>query len=56
MYVMDKIYMVKSIRLVDHELHSELLKIQGEMQAKSGKIVNMDSVIRAILKKYGRKV
>ena len=48
--------MVKTIRLVDHNLHSELLKIQGEMQAKSGQTENMDVVIRALLKKYGRKV
>ena len=48
--------MVKTIRIVNHKLHSELLKIQGELQAKSGEAENMDSVIRTILKKYGRKV
>jgi hypothetical protein len=48
--------MVKTIRLVDPKLHSELLKIQGELQAISGKNESMDSVIRTILKKYGRKV
>ena len=48
--------MVKTLRVVDHRLHSELLKIQGELQAKSGKTENMDDVIRTLLKKYGRKV
>ena len=38
------------------KLHSELLKIQGEIQAKTGKSESMDSVIRKLLKKYGRKV
>ena len=48
--------MVKTVRLANHKLHSELLKIQGEIQAKSGKSESMDSVIRVLLKKYGRKV
>ncbi|MEC4848986.1 MAG: hypothetical protein RI100_07350 [Nitrosarchaeum sp.] len=48
--------MVKTIRIVDHKLHSELLKIQGEMQAKSGQVENIDAVIRALLIKYGRKI
>ncbi len=48
--------MVKTIRIVDHNLHSELLKIQGEMQAKSGETENMDVVIKALLIKYGRKI
>ena len=48
--------MVKTIRIVDHKLHSELLKIQGEIQAKTGKSESIDSVIRILLKKYGRKV
>jgi len=48
--------MVKTLRIVDHKLHSELLKIQGELQAKSGETENMDAVIKILLKKYGRKV
>lgn len=48
--------MVKTIRLVDHKLHSELLKIQGELQAKSGKFTSIDVVIRTLLRRYGRKV
>ena len=48
--------MVKTIRIVNHKLHSELLKIQGELQAKSGETENMDAVISTLLKKYGRKV
>ncbi len=48
--------MVKTLRIVDHKLHSELLKIAGELQAKSGMTMTADDVIRALLKKYGRKV
>ncbi|WP_299291801.1 hypothetical protein [Nitrosopumilus sp.] len=48
--------MVKTVRIVDHKLHKELLKIQGELQAKSGNAENMDAVITVLLKKYGRKV
>lgn len=48
--------MVKTLRIVDHKLHSELMKISGELQAKSGEAKNMDDVIRVLLKKYGRKV
>ena len=48
--------MVKTIRIVNHKLQSELLKIQGEIQAKTGKSESIDSVIRILLKKYGRKV
>ena len=48
--------MVKTIRLKDEKLHSELMKMVGELQAKSGKSESVDSVIRLLLKKYGRKV
>ena len=48
--------MVKTVRLADHKLHSELLKIQGELQAKSGVTTSMEEVVRQLLKKYGRKV
>ena len=56
-YFIYEIYpLVKTIRLVDHKLHSELLKVLGEIQSKTGKSESMDSVIRILLKKYGRKV
>lgn len=48
--------MIKTVRLKDEKLHSELLKIQGEIQARTGKSESIDSVIRILLKKYGRKV
>ena len=48
--------MVKTIRLKDEKLHSELLKIQGELMSKSGMTKTADDVVRALLKKYGRKV
>ena len=49
--------MVKSIRIKTHKYHEELLKIQGELQAKDGsKVKSMDDVILHLLKKAGRKV
>lgn len=48
--------MVKTIRIVDHKIHSELLKMQGELQAKSGKSENMDAVLKKLLNKYGIKI
>jgi len=48
--------MIKTIRLKDEKLHRELLKIQGEIQARTGKSESIDSVIRMLLKKAGRKV
>lgn len=43
--------MVSSIRLSD-ENHIALLKIQGEMQAKSGKTTTMDHVIAKLIEPY----
>lgn len=49
--------MVKSLRIKTHKYHEELLKIQGELQAKDGKeMKSMDDVIFYLLKKAGRKV
>ena len=47
--------MVKTIRIVRDELHKELLKIQGEIQAKSGVYTTMDDVIDELIKKYRKK-
>lgn len=47
--------MVKTIRLGRDELHKELLKIQGEIQAKSGEFTGMDDVIEELIRIY-RKV
>lgn len=49
------LYMVKTIRIARDELHKELLKIQGEMQSKSGVYTSMDDVIEHLLKIYRKK-
>jgi len=49
------IYMVKTIRLGDDNLHRELLKIQGKLQAKTGDYTPMDSVIEELVKCYSKK-
>jgi len=47
--------MVKTLRLSNDNLHKELLKIQGQIQAKSGEFTSMDDVIADLVKEYKRK-
>ena len=47
--------MVKTLRIVNDDLHKELLKIQGQIQAKSGKFTSMDDVIAELVKLYRKK-
>jgi predicted CopG family antitoxin len=47
--------MVKTIRISDDSLHKELLKIQGEIQAKSGEFTSMDDVIAELVKSFRKK-
>jgi len=47
--------MVKSIRLGEDQLHKELLKIQGEIQAKTGETTTMDDVIEKLISLYKKK-
>lgn len=49
------IFMVKSIRLGEDQLHKELLKIQGELQAKTGETTTMDDVIEKLISLYKKK-
>lgn len=46
--------MVKTLRISD-ENHKEMLKIQGEIQAKSGEFTSMDDVIALLSKLYRKK-
>ncbi|KFM14398.1 hypothetical protein SCCGRSA3_00019 [Marine Group I thaumarchaeote SCGC RSA3] len=46
--------MVKTLRISD-ESHKEMLKIQGEIQAKSGEFTSMDDVIEHLVKTYKKK-
>ena len=47
--------MVKTLRIVDNNLHKELLKIQGEIQAKSGEFTSMDDVIAELVKTFRKR-
>jgi len=44
--------MVKTLRIVNDNLHKELLKIQGEIQAKTGEFTSMDDVIQELVELY----
>lgn len=46
--------MVKTLRISD-ENHKEMLKIQGEIQAKSGEFTSMDDVIQELVRMYRKK-
>ena len=47
--------MVKTLRISDDSLHRELLKIQGEIQAKTGEFTSMDDVIAELVKTYRKR-
>ena len=47
--------MVKTLRLSNDNLHKELLKIQGQLQAKTGEFTSMDDVIEELVKQYKKK-
>jgi len=47
--------MVKTLRLSNDNLHKELLKIQGQIQAKSGEFTSMDDVIEELVKNYKKR-
>jgi len=36
--------MVKTVRITNHSLHKELLKIQGRLQAKSGEYTTIELI------------
>jgi len=47
--------MVKTLRLSNDNLHKELLKIQGQLQAKTGEFTSMDDVIAELVKTYRKR-
>jgi len=47
--------MVKTLRIVNDDLHKELLKIQGQIQAKTGEFTSMDDVIAELVKVFKKK-
>ena len=46
--------MVKTLRISDSN-HKEMLKIQGEIQAKSGEFTSMDNVIAELVKNFRKR-
>lgn len=47
--------MVKTIRITDEELHSQLLQIQGAIQAETGEYTSMEDALRVIVDVYHAK-
>ena len=43
--------MVKTLRISD-ENHTKMLKIQGKIQAESGKMTSMDDVVDELIKSF----
>lgn len=46
--------MIKTLRISEGN-HREMLKIQGQIQAKSGEFTSMDDVIAELVKNYKKK-
>ena len=47
--------MVKTIRISNDDLHKELLRIQGEIQARTGEFTAMDDVISELIETYRKR-
>jgi len=47
--------MVKTLRIDNENIHKELLKIQGQIQAKTGEYTSMEKVIEELVKSYKKK-
>ena len=46
--------MVKTLRISDSN-HKEMLKVQGQIQAKTGEFTSMDDVVAELVKTYRTK-
>ena len=46
--------MVKTLRISD-EIHREVLKIQGQIQAQSGEFTSMDDVIEELVRAFRKR-
>lgn len=53
--IYDVFNMVKTLRITNDDLHKELLKIQGQIQAKSGEFTSMDDVIAELVKSFRKR-
>jgi len=46
--------MVKTLR-ISNENHHDMMKIQGQIQAKSGEFTSMDDVIEELVRLYKKR-
>lgn len=46
--------MVKTLRISDAN-HKEMLKVQGEIQSKSGEFTSMDDVVAELVKSFRKR-
>ena len=46
--------MVKTLRISD-EIHKEVLKIQGQIQAQTGEFTSMDDVIEELVRAFRKR-
>ena len=47
--------MVKTLRITYDGIHRELLKIQGQIQAKNGEFTSMEDVLKELIRIYRKK-
>lgn len=47
--------MVKTLRIKNDALHKELVKIQGQIQAKTGEFTSIEKVLAELVKMYKKK-
>lgn len=47
--------MVKTLRISDDNLHKELLKIQGQIQAQTGEFTSMEDVLEQLIKTFKKR-
>jgi len=47
--------MVKTLRIVDENIHKELLKIQGQIQAKTGEFTSMEDTLDELITTYKKR-
>lgn len=47
--------MVKTLRISDDDIHRELLKIQGQIQAKTGEFTSMEDVLFELIRVFKKR-
>jgi hypothetical protein len=47
--------MVKTLRISEDNIHKELIKIQGYIQAQTGESTSMEDVLSELIRTYRKK-